>query len=208
MLFPSMLLVLTLSAQAEAPSAVGPRECIQKLSSRADALAAKDWASLDRLSRGYLEECQGLFGPEDVARPYVDLSVAAYELGRLEESLEAAEQCGLAFSAEPYCPLYKARALMGLGRRDEGHRALESADDLIRAQSEEVRQQLKKTKGSERRDLESRQASLDGASRYLQRLRRESPRRSPLRHPSGSAGRGPRPRGLPRGRASRSGCRC
>lgn len=176
MSWPLLAFVLLFAEQGEAPSAPNPRECIQRFAARGDAFAARDWKSLEQHSRSYVAACQGLFGPEDIARAYVDLAVATYELGKPEDSLEAAEQCARAFSAEPYCHVYKARALLSLGRIDEGHQTIQAAEEGIKAASAEIREQLGKADKSKRRELESRKSSLEGASQYLQRLRRQFPK--------------------------------
>lgn len=129
MSWPLLAFVLLFAEQGEAPSAPNPRECIQRFAARGDAFAARDWKSLEQHSRSYVAACQGLFGPEDIARAYVDLAVATYELDKPEDSLEAAEQCARAFSAEPYCHVYKARALLSLGRIDEGHQTIQAAEE-------------------------------------------------------------------------------
>src|SRR5436190_5626038 len=109
-------LAMTFTLWPHNVSAQTIQRCTEQLQERTAAMTARDWSSLDKLAKRYVQSCHGVTDALDISTAYEDMAIANLLMNRVQNALEAANSCVTTYYANPGCHLQKARALLAFNR--------------------------------------------------------------------------------------------
>lgn len=146
--------------------------CIEQMEERDATMFSEDWLQLERLSNTYIGVCKGVLSSESYSRAYQDLSIAQYELGKVEESAATASTCISKFYRNSGCHVQKLLALIRLERTEEARETFRITEKLLTYLSHANRQNLRNASTRLQRALYlSTQTNLNAQIGLLRSLR-------------------------------------
>jgi tetratricopeptide (TPR) repeat protein len=126
-------LVIAFTLCAYSASAQTQLRCLEQLEERTAAMTARDWLSLERLAKRYLQSCHGVTGNDahEMSLAYEQIAIANSAMHRAQDALKAADSCVIMYYANPGCHLEKALALLALNRLLEARDVLDVTERLL-----------------------------------------------------------------------------
>lgn len=124
--------------------------CTNRIEQRTGALIARDWDRLESESRAYVRDCAKVFGAEDLAQAYENMSIAQFEAGKVQAVLLTVDRCLSAYYATPGCHLHRVKALLALRRSTEAKESLERAERLVESGIQRLEREMVTLRGSEK----------------------------------------------------------